>query len=149
MSVDILPRLKTKDPSAILVYAIDWGANWLAPTVTIVTSTWTIIGISTVATWSGATAYVIGDKVLSGGAIYRAILGHTNQVPPNATYWTVVDALPLTKDQESKINGDRSTQVRLSAGTPGVKYTVTNRVLTNESPPQTDERSFELLINDR
>lgn len=148
MSIDLLPRLKVKDPAAILVYAMDWGTSWLAVGVTIVTSVWTIIGISTVGAWSGATAYVVGDKVLSGGVIYQAILAGTNHVPPNATYWTVVDALPLTKDQESGV-GTRITQLRLSAGTPGTKYTITNRIVTNESPAQTDERSFELLVQDR
>jgi len=38
--------------------------------------------------WSGAEAYIIGDQVLSGGIRYTCKLGHTNQVPPNATYWT-------------------------------------------------------------
>jgi hypothetical protein len=38
--------------------------------------------------WSGATAYVIGNVVSSGGLNYYCILGHTNQVPPNATYWS-------------------------------------------------------------
>lgn len=42
--------------------------------------------------WSGATAYVIGDLVSSAGANYYCILGHTNQVPPNATYWYAMPA---------------------------------------------------------
>lgn len=37
--------------------------------------------------WSSGTAYVIGDLVTSGGNKYYCILGHTNHVPPNATYW--------------------------------------------------------------
>jgi hypothetical protein len=37
--------------------------------------------------WSGATAYVIGNSVLQGGIVYYCILAHTNQSPPNATYW--------------------------------------------------------------
>jgi len=43
--------------------------------------------VSSPAAWSGATAYVIGDVVVSGGVNYYCILGHTNHVPPNATYW--------------------------------------------------------------
>src|SRR5207237_1298023 len=39
------------------------------------------------AAWSGATAYVVGDLVVSGGVNYYCILAHTNHVPPNATYW--------------------------------------------------------------
>ena len=40
--------------------------------------------------WSGATAYVLNDAVSSGGSSYICILAHTNQVPPNATYWNVI-----------------------------------------------------------
>lgn len=43
--------------------------------------------VSDVAAWSGATAYVPGDLVSSGGVNYYCILAHTNQMPPNATYW--------------------------------------------------------------
>lgn len=43
--------------------------------------------VSGVAAWSGATAYVVGDLVVSGGVNYYCILAHTNHVPPNATYW--------------------------------------------------------------
>jgi hypothetical protein len=40
--------------------------------------------------WSGATAYVVGDAVESGGSSYVCISAHTNQVPPNATYWDLL-----------------------------------------------------------
>jgi hypothetical protein len=43
--------------------------------------------VSGVAAWSGVTAYVVGDLVVSGGVNYYCILAHTNHVPPNATYW--------------------------------------------------------------
>lgn len=45
------------------------------------------IVVSGVAAWSGATAYVVGDLVVSGGVNYYCILAHTNHVPANATYW--------------------------------------------------------------
>lgn len=45
------------------------------------------IVVSGVAAWSGATPYVAGDLVLSGGVNYYCVLAHTNHVPPNATYW--------------------------------------------------------------
>lgn len=38
--------------------------------------------------WSGATFYAPNAIVISGGIRYYSILAHTNQVPPNATYWT-------------------------------------------------------------
>lgn len=43
--------------------------------------------VSGVAAWNGATAYVAGDLVLSGGVNYYCVFAHTNHVPPNATYW--------------------------------------------------------------
>lgn len=45
------------------------------------------IVVSGVAAWNGATPYVVGDLVLSGGVNYYCVLAHTNHVPPNATYW--------------------------------------------------------------
>lgn len=39
--------------------------------------------------WNSGTAYVIGDCVSSGGSYYTATANHTNQVPPNASYWAV------------------------------------------------------------
>jgi hypothetical protein len=43
-------------------------------------------------TWSGATAYVIGDTVTYNGSSYVAISVHTNNPPPNTTYWGVLAA---------------------------------------------------------
>lgn len=37
--------------------------------------------------WSSGTAYVVGDLALSGGVRYYCTAAHTNQVPPNASYW--------------------------------------------------------------
>lgn len=39
------------------------------------------------AAWSSATAYAIGDLVSRLGINYYCIQAHTNQQPPNATYW--------------------------------------------------------------
>jgi hypothetical protein len=55
----------------------------------------------------------------------------------------------LTADNPSILTGNRSTQVRLSAGTTGRTYTVTNRIVTNESPAQTKDASFKVLIEER
>ena len=43
-----------------------------------------------VGAWSGSTAYVANDLVSSGGATYLCILAHSNQQPPNATYWEAI-----------------------------------------------------------
>ena len=52
----------------------------------------------------------------------------------------------LTDDQASILSGSRRTALRLSAGTLGYRYTVTNRIVTNESPSQTKDASFDVLI---
>jgi hypothetical protein len=66
--------------------------------------------------------------------------------------WTItaikpsrVDAV-LTKDQESILAGSRKTQMRLTAGTLGQTYEIANKIVTNETPAQTKERSFRVLI---
>lgn len=42
--------------------------------------------------WSAATAYALGDLASSGGVNYYCILAHTNQAPPNTTYWYAMPA---------------------------------------------------------
>jgi hypothetical protein len=37
--------------------------------------------------WSNATSYVVGDMALDGGVTYYCIAAHSNQDPPNASYW--------------------------------------------------------------
>lgn len=66
--------------------------------------------------------------------------------------WTITPIRPsasdaaLTKDNESILAGSRKTQVRLSAGTVGQTYDIANKIVTNESPAQTKERSFRVLV---
>lgn len=38
--------------------------------------------------WDSGTTYVIDDVVTDVGEMYICVLGHTNQQPPNVTYWT-------------------------------------------------------------
>lgn len=52
----------------------------------------------------------------------------------------------LTLDQASVVTGNRKTQIRLSGGTLNKVYTVTNRIVTNETPAQTIDASFDVLI---
>jgi hypothetical protein len=55
------------------------------------------------------------------------------------------DAL-LIVDQFGIFQGNRKTQVRLSAGTLGKRYVVTNRITTDQVPAQTKDASFKVLI---
>ena len=41
----------------------------------------------TATAWSNVTAYVIGDMASLSGTNYYCIASHTNQTPPNVTYW--------------------------------------------------------------
>lgn len=61
----------------------------------------------------------------------------------------VVPSGQLTIDQESLEDGNRSVQFRVSGGTRGRRYRIAHRVVTNETPAQTKEQSFYLLVMDR
>jgi len=61
----------------------------------------------------------------------------------------------LTKDNPDIITGSdefadaTATTVRLTGGTASKTYTLTNTVVTNESPSQTGERSVKITIRNR
>jgi hypothetical protein len=69
-----------------------------------------------------------------------------------SSVWVITAIAPSTtdtaliKDSESILAGSRKTQLRLSAGTYGQKYQVTNRITTNESPLQGKDKSIWVLI---
>jgi YD repeat-containing protein len=52
----------------------------------------------------------------------------------------------LANDNSSILSGSRKTQTRLTGGTLGSEYRVTNRVVTSESPAQTKERSIYVAV---
>jgi len=64
--------------------------------------------------WSGATPYVVGDIIYnsSDGFFYKCILGHTNHLPPNATYWSVISAGSLYTNELVNV----STQMVITIG---------------------------------
>jgi hypothetical protein len=57
----------------------------------------------------------------------------------------------LADDSASILAGNRSTQIRLDAtgAVLGEKYEIANQIVTNESPAQTKERSFFVLVEDQ
>ncbi len=77
-----MPRQFTKDPSEVLDYTVDWGANILATGETISTSTWTVpsgitkdsdskTNTTTVIWLSGGTAdtdYDLVNKIVTSGS---------------------------------------------------------------------------------
>jgi hypothetical protein len=72
-----------------------------------------------------------------------------------ASTWTIAlvdgdDALtPVTSSSETIDADGKTTSALLEAGVLNQTYKVTNRITTNETPPQIDERSFYLRIVDR
>jgi hypothetical protein len=49
-------------------------------------------GLNWLGFWSGSANYVADDAISYGGSSYVCKLAHTNQAPPNATYWDVLAA---------------------------------------------------------
>lgn len=47
-------------------------------------------GLNWTGTWSNATAYSVDDAVTNNGASYICTAAHTNQEPPNTSYWDVL-----------------------------------------------------------
>ena len=87
-----------------------------APASTTVTNTTYWEHTSTdYAAWSSSTAYAVGDIVYrsTNQTVYRCIKAHTNQAPPNATYWSttmygysaVVAAPAVTSSSTAVIRG--------------------------------------------
>lgn len=62
--------------------------------------------------------------------------------------WTITGAdAALTKDADSIVTGAKKTQVKLSGGTLGLKYDVTNAITTSSGVH--DERSFKVFMENQ
>lgn len=55
----------------------------------------------------------------------------------------------LTMDNDSVVTGNLQTQARVLGGTPGSLYTLTNRIVTDGTPSQTDDRSVQIFVEER
>ena len=99
-----------------------------------------VAGINWLGTWSGATAYAIRDAVTYNGTSYYAVLGNTNQAPPNATYWNIlalkgtdgtgsgtVNSVGLSAPSLFTVSGSPVT----STGTLGLTYSGTALPIAN------------------
>ncbi len=128
-----------------------------APASTTVTNTSYWAHTSTdYAAWSSSVAYSVGDIVYRAAnqTVYRCISAHTNQTPPNATYWStamfgysaVVAAPAVTSSSTATIRGyvnattttfgsNAVVQGLTSAASPKVDPT---RVFSNPYVPQFD-----------
>ena len=111
--------LVTKDPADEKTYVVDWDGDNLPALVTLTTSTWTItpIGPST----SDVALTKDSEALLSAADATLAL-------------------------ERTVALGNRVSRVRLKAGTLGQTYEIANKGVTSETPSQTKERSFRVLI---
>lgn len=79
---------------------------------------------------------------------YLLELGSSVQIATSVWSFTGADAV-LVLDDDIIVSGNLKTQVMISAGTLGRRYTVTNRITTNSTPPVIDDRSFVVLVQER
>jgi hypothetical protein len=103
-----------------------------------------------------------GDTVILDPADIRVIdfdwdtRNLASGVSISTSTWTITaikqsGATALTKDNESIVTGNRKTRVRLIAttATRGDKYEVASKITTSETPSQTKEQSFTVVIQSR
>lgn len=85
---------------------------------------------------------------------WSAWLGATALITSSA--WTIsggdtgggAPATVLTYDNAAIVSGSQKTTLRLLAGTVRKKYTVTNHIITNETPPQEKDKSIFIHIGE-
>lgn len=111
--------LTTKDPDASKAIPGDWDTKSLAPTVTIVTSVWTI-------------------TALSPSTIDAALTKDSD---------AILTAAQATAALQRTVTGDsRVTLVRLIGGTLGQLYELENTITTSETPSQIKVGTVRVLI---
>lgn len=79
---------------------------------------------------------------------YLEELGSGVQILTSTWFVTGPDAA-LVSSASTVLSGRLQTQTFLSGGTLGVRYTVTNRIVTNSTVAVIDDRSFHVLIQQR
>lgn len=98
-------------------------------------------GIDFKGTYSGATAYKIGDLITYGGKGYICIADSTGNTPPNGTYWTtIVDGVQY----EGEYSGAASYQPNDVVSYGGSAYIAT--VATTGNAP-TDTSYWNLFVD--
>lgn len=76
------------------------------------------------AAWSAATAYTAGMIATLAGVSYVCVLGHTNQTPPNVTYWTAQIAEGDSRLSDTRTPTDGSvTAAKIAPATNGFVLT--------------------------
>jgi hypothetical protein len=78
---------------------------------------------------------------------WRARLGDVTIATSEMLVTGLDDA--LVKDSHTVLADAQQTTVRLTGGTPGLTYIVTNRITSTGTPPQTDDQSVRLQVVDQ
>lgn len=81
------------------------------------------------------------DHLAAGVTISTSTFAVSAVKPTTATVPTLNTDSPLGIQA-----GSRTTKVKVTGGTAGALYRVTNTIITSESPAQTKERSFNLKV---
>lgn len=100
------------------------------------------VTVSSATAWSSATAYVAGDLASRLGVIYYCRVAHTNQQPPNATYWH-----PLPVENGASVleiptpfeSGDFDDPARACFTQHGLRITITH---LNRPPHELELRNL-------
>lgn len=113
-------------------------------------------GYSWQGSWDSGASYSVNDAVVSGGEPYVCILGHSNQQPPNATYWTPltgeIDGLCAVVAAHDGVGLGKSptvftTQVKAADGTP--IFAARALRLGRESFKRTDDGTESMNVDGR
>lgn len=93
--------------------------------------------------WSSIRTYSVNEVASYNGAWYRCLVAHTNQTPPNATYWTAVTSYSSGATNIVEAYGATFTLARTVANVSSdvsgnvvlreVTFTVTMTVKTNRN----------------
>ncbi len=102
--------------------------------------------------WNAATAYVVGDLVTNGGPLFCCRLAHTNQAPPNNTYWETLAYVVNRPFVAADVNFATDTITfsaahGLETGEP-IEFTVDASAAAALTTPAGDLRTgFALVVN--
>src|SRR5262245_2647564 len=101
-------------------------------------------GLNWLGAWSAATAYVLNDAVFNtvNGSSYVCINPHTNQQPPNATYWST-----LAVGGAAAIADDSITPAKLDADTAPLQLLMRDRLNFVTRDAAGDTMSGDLAIS--
>ena len=99
------------------------GTGTSRPRFNVDNTNWTVIGFNDIHTWTAGFTYGIGDIVtyvdtvdLTNSGIYQCILGNAGNSPPNATYWTLLNARINVFSGNTEVSNSETTGISFTVG---------------------------------